>query len=277
MTILSSSWYTLEEKQQSFDKIMELLSLVNKAERIKTVKVTRISSVTGETITKDLNVVGIYFNIDTNKTASSTFKLMMNEKLMSEFNIHSEQGEYSRILTIAKGSRLGMKTISEYMAKHEGLKLNWYGNTALSTISENEQAIRQSADLFLYVAIVLAVFSAFMFFNYIATSIVNKRPSIGILRGLGSNRKDILLMFVSESIIIALINAVLATALAAVGCIFVNLYINNVMNIAIPFAIFGIRQFFLIFGVSIITAIISSALPIIKISKEKPVDLIRKP
>ena len=83
-------------------------------------------------------------------------------------------------------------------------------------------------------------------------------------------------MFICESIIIALINAILATVFTAVGCIFVNMYINNVMNITIPFAIFGARQGLLIFGISVITALISSILPIIKISNEKPVDLIRK-
>ncbi len=277
ITILNAlNLYSRQDKQDSYKKIMDLLS-VGKDERVKEVKLTKFSSDTGTVITKTLKVVGIYFGIDTNKTVSSTFKLMMNENLMSEFDIYTGQGEYNRLLAKTTNNRLSMQTISQYMAKDSGLKLNWYGNTALTVIGENEPAIRQSADLFLYVAIVLAVFSAFMFFNYIVTSIVNKRPSIGVLRGLGSNRKDILLMFTCESIIIALINALLATVFTAVGCIFVNMYINNVMNIAIPFAIFSVRQFLLILGVSTATAIISSALPIIKISKEKPVDLIRKP
>ena len=74
----------------------------------------------------------------------------------------------------------------------------------------------------------------------------------------------------------ALVNAILATSITAVGCVLVNLYIANVMNISVAFAIFGIRQFLIIFAISMLTAIISSAFPIIKISKEKPVELIRK-
>ena len=115
-----------------------------------------------------------------------------------------------------------------------------------------------------------------MFFNYLVTSIVNKRPSIGVLRGLGSGGKDIFRMFISESIIIALINGVLAACFAAIGCVFVNMYIADVMYISIPFALFGFRQGLIIFAMSILTAILSSILPIIKIAKEKPVDLIRK-
>ena len=116
-----------------------------------------------------------------------------------------------------------------------------------------------------------------MFFNYIATSVVNKRPTIGILRCLGSNGKNILTIFTIESIVMAIINGLLATAITALGCMLVNIYIMNVMNIGVAFAIFGVRQFLIIFGISLITAILSSAFPIIKISKEKPVDLIRKP
>lgn len=267
---------SISEKTQKLNEILSLLT--NENERIKTINVTKTSAVTDKKINKPLKVVGVYYGIDTNYDVSwSTYKFMMNDNLMQEFDIFSEQGDFSRIIFSTKGNLYGSKIISEYMTANHGLSLNWYGNSALSTIKLNEQAIRQSADLFLYVAVVLALFSVFMFFNYIVTSIVNKRPSIGILRALGSGRKDVLLMFICESVIIALINAVLATLLTALGCVFVNMYINNVMNISIPFAIFGIRQLFIILGISVFTAIASSTLPIIKISKEKPVDLIRKP
>ena len=163
------------------------------------------------------------------------------------------------------------------MTKESGLALKWYKNSALNVIRNNEPAIRQAADLFLYVAIILALFSVFMFFNYIVTSIVNNRPSIGVLRGLGSGGKDIFRMFLSESIIIAIINGILAAGIAAIGCTLVNSYIMNIMHLTIPFALFGIRQLLIIFGMSIVTAIVSSIIPIIRIAKEKPVDLIRKP
>ena len=129
----------------------------------------------------------------------------------------------------------------------------------------------------LIIAIVLAIFSVFMLFNYIATSIVSKRSSIGVLRALGSNGKDVFNMFITESLVISIINGALATIVAFVGCIFVNYYIKNIMNMTVDFAIFGIRQIVLIFLASIFTGVISSLLPIIRICKEKPVDLIRKP
>lgn len=57
----------------------------------------------------------------------------------------------------------------------------------------------------------------------------------------------------------------------------VNLYIREVMQVFVDFALFGIRQVLLITGLSIALSVLSSALPIIKISKKKPVELIRQP
>lgn len=272
---LQLSIYDLDYKKQTLESILSIFGYTSNTVDAK-LQITKTSEKTGEKITKTLDVVGVYFGVETNKSTGSAYKFVMTKNLMNEFEIFPSQGEYSRIILSPKANLYGTKYLASKMTEESGFVLNWYGNSVLATIQVNETAVRQSADLFLYVALVLAAFSVFMFFNYITTSIVNKRQSIGVLRGLGSNRKDILLMFICESIIIALINAILATVFTAVGCIFVNMYINNVMNITIPFAIFGARQGLLIFGISVITALISSILPIIKISNEKPVDLIRK-
>ena len=83
-------------------------------------------------------------------------------------------------------------------------------------------------------------------------------------------------MFFTESMVISLINAILAIVFASIGCIFVNMYIRNIMNLTLNFAIFGIRQIVIISAISIITGIVSSLIPIIRICKEKPIELIRK-
>jgi ABC-type antimicrobial peptide transport system permease subunit len=244
----------------------------------KKITVYKTSSETHKKQSEELKVVGVYVNVDTERVApGSYYRFMMSDALMNKLNIYTEQGDFVRFLFNPSASRSGTKIFINQMLNQEGLTLVWYGNSALEIIRLNEELIKQGADLFLYIALVLAAFSIFMLFNYIATSIVNKRQTIGVLRGLGSGSRDVLRMFLCESIIIALINAVLATVIAAVGCVFVNSYILNVMNVSIPFAIFGIRQGLIIFALSFVTAIASSALPIFKITREKPVDLIRRP
>jgi ABC-type antimicrobial peptide transport system permease subunit len=128
----------------------------------------------------------------------------------------------------------------------------------------------------LYEALALSLFSVFMLYNYISTSISRKKRSVGVLRALGAGGKDILLTFLSESVIVAVINGVLANIFAVMGCSFVNSYIVEIMNVSVHFALFGVRQILIISAVSLLTAIISSALPIIKIARKKPVELIRR-
>ncbi len=130
--------------------------------------------------------------------------------------------------------------------------------------------------LFLIVSGVFALFSIVMFSNFISTSIKNKYGEIGILRALGARGSDILKMFVVEAVAIALINAVCATILSAVGCVFVNMFLTKFLNLYIPLAAFGIRQVLIIFALSIGVGIISAIMPIASVSRQKPVETIRR-
>ena len=225
-------------------------------------------------------MVGVYggeYIVDDNLvTASSVYVFIMDEPLMCELDIFTEQGEYSRIIIDSNLDKNSAKTIADYIVKEQGLSLVWFENSALEIIRLNEATIRQGANLFLYASIILASFSVFMLFNYITTSILNKRQSVGVLRGLGARGKDVLMMLLCESSIIALICAVLASITTWFGCDVVNFYIIEQMNIAIPFALFGVRQVLFVFALSVLTAVIASIIPIIRITKAKPVNLIRR-
>ncbi len=228
---------------------------------------------------KEFKVVGLYLGVD-NDINKQNSKFMLPMALSSggleDVMVNPNQGVYGRIIAPMESSRKATKALSKKMTNND-INLAWYENSILEDISYNGEMIMQFANLFLYVALVLAAFSIFMLYNYISASIVSKKQSIGVLRALGSGGKDIFLMFITESLIIALINGVLASIVAGIGCIFVNLYIKNVMNLALNFALYGARQVIIIMLASIVTAVASSIIPIIKIAKEKPVKLIREP
>ncbi|MBO7297545.1 MAG: ATP-binding cassette domain-containing protein [Clostridia bacterium] len=266
---------TKEENRQTLKEIfIQLPNLSNSF----TSTIKQYSKQTGKTIEKEVKIVGVYFGVDEARYVdSSTYRLMMNGNLMQSLNICNEQGDYNKILFSQKSVRKGTDTIVKYLVAEKGLSLTWYNNSILNIIEENQTLIGQAADLFLYATIALAVFAVFMLYNYISTSIANKRRSVGVLRGLGACGKDIFFAFLTESLIIALINGALASVLSAVGCMLVNLYIRDVMHFFVSFALFGVRQVLLIMGVSLLLSVLSSALPIIKISKKKPVELIRQP
>ncbi len=267
---------TAEENKNTLQTVLSKLQL-DGAKACTNTTLRLRSTKTGEKIEKEVKIVGVYFDIDPERyTTSSRYKLMMNENLMQEINVFSGQGDYAKILFSERSMRFGVSALAEYLTIEKGFALNWYNNSILTLIKENEVVIRQVADLFLYVAIALALFSVFMLYNYMSTSIASKKRSVGVLRALGAGGKDILWTFLTESLLISAFNGILANVFAIFGVNLVNGYIVETMNISVRFALFGIRQVLIISLVSLLTGVISSILPIFKIIKKKPVELIRR-
>ena len=129
--------------------------------------------------------------------------------------------------------------------------------------------------IFLYAGIGFAVFSMLLFYNFISTSINNKRHEIGILRAIGARGGDVFKIFYSEALIIAAINFVLAVAgLFAVSTVINVLLKNSAMQITL--LVPGIIEIGLVFAVAFVTATVSAFLPVNKIAHQKPIDAIRE-
>lgn len=129
--------------------------------------------------------------------------------------------------------------------------------------------------VFLYIGIGLAIFSMLLMSNYIAVSISYKKREIGILRAVGAKSSDVFSIFFSESLVIALINFVIAALVCGVGCIFLNNMLRNEYGLQITLLNFGIRQVALMLAISVAVALISSFLPVYRLSRKKPIETIR--
>ncbi len=246
----------------------------------KNIKLSKIIGDKTEDI-KTVYIVGFYF--DTNKDNLSVFAkensydpLVLSSQGLSSLGVSTNQGIYSRAVSALKDNSRGAEILGNMLVDTDGFMVRWYNNSMIESLADNEEFLNQLLQLFLYVSLIIIVFSMFMLMNYITTSITSKRHTIGILRALGAKGKNIFIMFLIESMIIALINGIFASVVGYVAGIFVNKYILDIMNMTISFALFGIRQVLIILGVSLATGFVSSLLPIIKIIKEKPVALIRK-
>ena len=130
------------------------------------------------------------------------------------------------------------------------------------------------SEVLLYVGIGFAVFAALLLMNFISTSISYKKREIGILRALGARGSDVFGIFFNESAVIAMINFALATIATFITCGILNNVIITKLGLDLVLLSAGIRQIALIFGVSLLTAFISSFLPVMKIAKKKPIDAI---
>ena len=72
------------------------------------------------------------------------------------------------------------------------------------------------------------------------------------------------------------INAVLATLLTFLTGVVGNWVMRSMMNSKLTMFSLSLRQLGIIFGLSFGIAIVSSAIPILRIAKQKPVDAIRE-
>ncbi len=243
----------------------------------RSITLTKTLISTSESTVKNLKVVGVYFGVTNPYTINELAPMLTSKDTLTGLGVSLNQGHYSRLLSTINTTSQTSNELSDYITAREGLTLYLYGNDVLSSLEYSETQILQFTNLFLYASLVLAIFSMFMLFNYISTSIASKRQSIGILRALGSNSSDVFKMFLTESLIISTISSILASALSFFACELVNHYIKDIMSLMVNFAIYGLRQVIIIFVIGVFTGILSSIVPIIKIAREKPVDLIRRP
>ena len=283
--LVKNKGFTLQERRQAMKEILELIEQVHGSgyeivnAYAKHINIVGYDGKVAKT-SKKYKVVGIYFDVNTKDAtpSSSTTYLpfVMSSEGLTNMGISTNQGIYSKAISALTDNYRGAAKLGKMLSEDSGMCLTWYKNGILEVLDNNAEFLDQFLKLFLYVAIVVVLFSVFMLMNYITTSIVSKRQSIGVLRALGTRGKSIFEMFLIESLIIALINGVIACVVGYIASIIVNNYLLEVMNLTVSFVLFGIRQITIILCASLVTGLLSSILPIVKIVKEKPVALIRK-
>ena len=117
-------------------------------------------------------------------------------------------------------------------------------------------------------AAVLALISALLLTNFLTVSIDSQKREIGILRALGATKGNVATICLIESIIIAAADFVLSMICTAVFCALFNAFVELTV-LSINF-IQTLYIFLLCFGI----AVISTILPLARILKLQPVEVI---
>ncbi len=285
---IKTSKTTGEEKIAALKSAIELINEVCRTDSndiIRTTKVTKYDTTqydpnnSGELLSVPLEnneykIVGFY---TTGKAvaagAKTSFVLTLSG--LSNLGVNTLQGGYADLIAPSTQDVNKINAVVKLVTRSEGITFSC-SNNVIKIIDVNKDFLDKMSMLFLIASAIFAVFAISMMANYIATSINNKHTEIGILRALGSSGAGVLKMFLTESIFIALINIVLSNVLTAVCCIFINSFLKNIMNISITLASYTLRQFGIICGLSLAVAVIASIIPIVKLSRQKPIEAIRR-
>lgn len=216
---------------------------------------------------KDIKVVGVYYQelndegfIMTNNYFSSDL-LGQYKSSKVEFNsllypIESKK----QLIKISKmfpvDSKLAIKSSYSYRMYSEHILIN-----SIKKIT-------------FYAGIVVLVFTIFLISNFMVLSVNYRKKEIGTLRALGSSGMDVMKIFLWEAFTLCIISGTVASVLLVIVSNQMNkILLNSLELLTTPFIV-GIRQFVVLYLLVFIVTYASSIIPIIKISKKKPIDAI---
>lgn len=128
----------------------------------------------------------------------------------------------------------------------------------------------------IYLLLGSLIFAIILFTLFITSSIgINKRK-IALLRALGARIKEILNIFVLEGIIVGIITFFLSNILTILGINLVNNYITQEVFFYLKPLIFNQKTIVVILLSIILVILISLIVPIIRLAKKMPSNLINK-
>ncbi|NLD25878.1 MAG: ABC transporter ATP-binding protein/permease, partial [Acholeplasmataceae bacterium] len=215
-------------------------------------------------------IVGVY----SKGALSSPNYVIVDDEFYQELDSLGKQGPYNFALAKMPSERSKIQRLVEFNYTLEDSFSYPLKNSATPMLDSANSLVEDVAQVFLYIGLGFAVFSALMLSNYIATSVSVKKREIGILRAIGARSNDVFRIFVNESLIIALINFLLASVTTFIAVRYVNSSLRSGVGLMVTIFNFSIRQVGLLLLISVFVALVASFLPVNRIARKKPVDAI---
>lgn len=141
--------------------------------------------------------------------------------------------------------------------------------------SKTEQKSHNS--FYIIFLLIISIFSGFVIYNAFCISLNERKKLLGILRSIGTSRKQLYILSMFEILIIAIISIPISLALCIGLSYIILIIINNLISGIVDTLVFSIHWPYIITSLLfiIITIIISASKPAIASSKVSPFNLIR--
>lgn len=142
-------------------------------------------------------------------------------------------------------------------------------------LNQLEERLELVAQIFFFGMIGLIVFTMILYYQMISTHIDQRMKDIGILKSLGVSNREIYQMFIIHALLLSLVAFVIHGV-----CLMLILLGFNAMMSSSVFVDLNIYSFSLVaigitLGVSLIVPMVSAIIPLHKLAKKEPVDIIR--
>lgn len=188
---------------------------------------------------------------------------MRNGKYLSVF-VPTEEN-YDNILNLIKNTDVRYEDDSSYKIV----------STLKEMIDEYSDTIDKMSGIFIWVGLVLAIFSMLLLFNFISASISAKKKEIGILRAVGASGRDVFKIFFVEAAIVVVVCVVLSIIITGVVSAIINDTVSEGVGLKLSVMSFGFEAISTIIAIALLTAFISTFIPVYTYAKKKPVESIR--
>ncbi|MCD8314524.1 MAG: FtsX-like permease family protein [Firmicutes bacterium] len=223
----------------------------------------------------DIKVVGI---IDVSDHPEYAMSVVYTSDTIFDYCVSEHQmGPYSFAIGNMPESENAIKELVEYCyPTGDDVTLRYeMQNSAVYELDAVDEVFETLSSVFMGIGIAMALFSAAMLANYIGTSIAYKKQEIGILRAIGARSADVFRIFFSESFIIAAINFLISFTGTFIITAVINYVLREYVGILVTVLSCGVRQFIILFVISVGIAAVASFIPVYSIASKRPIDAIR--
>lgn len=149
-------------------------------------------------------------------------------------------------------------------------KRDFSATSISSTIDTLQTYVSLITNVLAAIAGISLVVSALMIIVTMYMSVSARTKEIGILRALGESKRDIRRLFISESLIIGVLSATLATGIAFIGEWAANVWLSTITNYA--FVQISFTNGITIFVIALVIALLAAFLPARSAAKLNPID-----
>lgn len=128
---------------------------------------------------------------------------------------------------------------------------------------------------FVWFSLSFALFSGILFYKFISNSIIHKKKDIGILRALGGSRRDVMKIFLTETLSMAVIVICMSFLSSMVLVHYFDQFVTSFYGLEVSLIWVEWQQFMRLGLLATLVSLVSTYLPIYRYSNQKPVDVIR--